>query len=235
MNSNISDVKVNIEGLSQLIKDCLPDVIFVSELSDENRKRLGDLLGKDYEYTIFEDGVPHSFYSRYKLTEWEILENSSIKGACRCSIEINERAISLYGCHFASNNYSIDNEYYTPGRINGLGGLKKYLRNIKLACRQRAVEAQNLRSVVERDSHSMIVMGDFNDVSGSKTMSLIEDAGLMDAWWNLGRGYGATIHYPLPFRIDHILYSGGIKLRDVNVIRTKDLSDHDAIMAEFVI
>lgn len=79
-----------------------------------------------------------------------------------------------------------------------------------------------------------IVMGDFNDVPGSPTLNILERAGLKDAWWEGGCGYGATIHHPLPYRIDHILHNDGLKLKSIKKIVTQDLSDHDALVARFV-
>ena len=78
-------------------------------------------------------------------------------------------------------------------------------------------------------------MGDFNDVGGSGCIRQLESIGLKDAWWEGGIGYGATIHHPLPYRIDHILYSGGLELRKVKVINSDSMSDHDALYAEFCI
>ena len=53
------------------------------------------------------------------------------------------------------------------------------------------------------------------------------------AWQEGGFGYGATIHYPLPYRIDHILYNEGLVLKGVKVIDTSDISDHNALVAVF--
>lgn len=48
-----------------------------------------------------------------------------------------------------------------------------------------------------------------------------------------GLGYGATIHYPLPYRIDHIMYNDRLRLKSIRKIDAKGLSDHDALVAEF--
>lgn len=57
-----------------------------------------------------------------------------------------------------------------------------------------------------RDCNS-VVMGGMNDISGSSCLRTLADVGFEDAWWNGGFGYGATIHKPLPYRIDHIFYN----------------------------
>ena len=78
-------------------------------------------------------------------------------------------------------------------------------------------------------------MGDFNDVYGSPVMDFFEDAGLKNAWWEGGFGYGATFHNPLPYRIDHILYSNYLNLKGIKKISAEGLSDHDALVADFEI
>ena len=78
-------------------------------------------------------------------------------------------------------------------------------------------------------------MGDFNDVCVSKPLKILEDSGFKDAWWVGGFGYGATIHHPLPFRIDHIMYNEGLELVEIKKVDSEDISDHDALLAKFII
>ena len=56
---------------------------------------------------------------------------------------------------------------------------------------------------------------------------------MKDAWWHGGFGYGATIHKPLPYRIDHILYSTDITLNGIKIMEKNGLSDHDGLIADF--
>lgn len=72
-----------------------------------------------------------------------------------------------------------------------------------------------------------------NDVSGSPAMNALRKAGFKDAWWKGGFGYGATIHDPLPFRIDHVLYNDGLRLKAIKKISSNGWSDHDALYAVF--
>ena len=73
-----------------------------------------------------------------------------------------------------------------------------------------------------------------NDVSGSYSINRLKKAGLKDAWWEKGCGYGATFHGNwLRLRIDHVLYEEEkIQLASVRVIES-DLSDHYAVIASF--
>lgn len=55
-------------------------------------------------------------------------------------------------------------------------------------------------------------MGDLNDISGSTPLRTLEYSGLKDAWWEGVVGYGATIHNPFPYRIDHIMFTPGLNI-----------------------
>lgn len=71
------------------------------------------------------------------------------------------------------------------------------------------------------------------DVGGSPALRAFKAARFHDAWWKGGLGYGATIHYLLPYRIDHIMYNDKLTLKSIRKIDAKGLSDHDALVAEF--
>ena len=80
-------------------------------------------------------------------------------------------------------------------------------------------------------------MGDMNDVAGSSALRILGTLGYKNAGWKGGSGYGATIHSPVPYRIDHILYRQGLKglkLNSIKKIDAEGLSDHDALVAEFI-
>ena len=142
-------------------------------------------------------------------------------------------SINLFGVHMASNNYKGTEASIRPEDIDGVKSFSSYMDNIELAGLQRCEEATKVRDLSIEHGGTAIIMGDFNDVSGSKPLNILEDAGFKDAWWEGGGGYGATIHHPLPYRIDHILYNDRLKLKSIKKIDAEGLSDHDALVVEF--
>lgn len=241
MSFNISgtsaDIQPKAEKLKKIIANYNPDVLFVAEISDKNKPILDSLLKDDYPYMAYTKGYAHGFYSKLPLDGWHKMEKDSIEhlGIYSCNIFFKNDTIALYGCHFASNNYTSKKLYVTPDSIRDREDLKTYLTDIRLASRLRLQESMCVRDSIRHTIHPILLMGDLNDVGGSPTLKELEEAGLSDAWWKGGFGYGATIHRPLPYRIDHIMYSDRVKLLHIEVVDSEGLSDHNALYAEFEI
>lgn len=126
-----------------------------------------------------------------------------------------------------------DNQYMTPSGIKSFKTLWKYIKNIQYVYALRVTESDTVRGLLKKKNTPTLLMGDFNDVRGSAVLRNVEGAGLKDSWWERGLGYGATIKKPIPYRIDHIMYSNDLRLMDINILDSKGLSDHMALCAEF--
>lgn len=221
------------ESIIKLIKKENPDVVFLTEnftpIRDTILARLHNMYPYDTRY------MAHNiFFSKLPLQEQVFHERPDDGNGyiVQSKIIVNDTPLVLYGCHLSSNNYSSDLEYLTPGSIKSISGIKTYLANISYAFRMRRLEADIVAQSFN-ESDNVIVMGDFNDICGSETMRTFSKVGLKDAWGEGGFGYGATIHTPLPYRIDHILHNEGLVLKGVKVIDTSDISDHNALVAVF--
>ena len=221
--------------LTQLIKKYAPDIIFVAEVGDANRPVLDSLMTEEYPYSAVPVGYRHCFYSKYPLPEWKQIEREDVwdLGVYQCKAVIGKDTLMLYGCHFSSNNFSADMKYITPDSISSHKDIKQYISDIRHAYSLRGRDSGIVFDELSNTAHPVLVMGDMNDVGGSTTIRTLEKAGLRDAWWEGGCGYGATIHWPLPYRIDHIMYSIEMKLKEIKVVDSEGLSDHDALVARF--
>ena len=222
------------ESILKLIKKENPDVVFLTEnyipIRDTILARLHNKYPFDTRY------MAHNIlFSKYPLLEQVFYERPDEGNGyiVHSKIIVNDTPLVLYGCHLSSNNYSSDLEYLTPRSIRSISDIKTYFDNISYASRMRRREA-DIVALSFNESDNVIVMGDFNDICGSETMRTFSNVGLKDAWSEGGFGYGATIHYPLPYRIDHILHNEGLVLKGVKVIDTSDISDHNALVAVFV-
>ena len=81
-------------------------------------------------------------------------------------------------------------------------------------------------------SRNVIVAGDFNDFSASKSIKTVTGKTLKDAWWGYGNGVGITYcGFHLFFRLDHILLSNQLRVGNIEVQRIL-LSDHRPIVLD---
>ena len=231
------DIAQKAPQLYETITDCNPDVIFLAEFCEEDRMALDTLLRRQYPYSTCTGGYAHYFYSKYPISRHKKLKEMEHEdiGVYNCIITVNKDSLLLYGCHLASNNYTSKKQRITPDSINSLAGVFTYFCDIRNASNRRVYESTKIIDDI-RSSKPMpiILMGDLNDVGGSSVIDNLEkELNLKDAWWYGGTGYGATIHNPLPYRIDHVLYSTELRLKSISIISSKGLSDHDALLANF--
>ena len=133
--------------------------------------------------------------------------------------------VQLVCCHLASNEFNVAKKMM---KEKGLGA---FWNNLNKGYVYREVE---VNSIVEALDPSLptILMGDLNDINGSTTMSILQKAGLQDAWWQAGSGYGHTYYKQgLYFRLDHVLTSKDIEVLNVSV-PTFNASDHYPILTD---
>ena len=181
-------------------------------------------LKEIYPYTnaplhLRDDGV-EPFYSKWPIdTIIGLSDPHAYHSIYRMQVSQETDTLAIYCCHLSSNLLD-----FSPNKWDALQ--KGY--------EERAQEADILYDALTHEKYPAILMGDMNDISGSYTLRRIESAGLTDAWWKGGFGYGTTYHdHGLRLRLDHILYDEDrLKLTDIKVIDT-DASDHNALVSCF--
>lgn len=229
----------------------------------QSRKLCGDIF---YSKRKMSNSGRMSLRERdpYKGMKWRDLPDS-IRGksiqTIRATIAFGKDSVQIFGMHMASNSGD------GSAIVNSTDSLKKidsfynrYLRKQENRCFQ----SKWTKVFIQESKHPVIVMGDMNDFNCSAPLDILTSAGLKDAWWEGGFGYGCTFHTGwMRLRIDHVLYepsevsgskfqvsgcrfkvssskfkvsssksSRGVKLCGVKVVET-DLSDHNALVAEF--
>jgi endonuclease/exonuclease/phosphatase (EEP) superfamily protein YafD len=230
---------IKIESLCKIILEQDADLVFLAEdfyaCCDQIDARLKSL----YPYTTHDHcNDSHYFYSKYPLKHWHwIAKDVDIRSVIiKSCVEKDGVDIDLYGCHLSSNNYVSGISQLHANQISGVRSMLSYVTGISKAQQLREAEIQVICDSLKSSSNPCLCIGDMNDIAGSSTLGMLQDIGFRDAWWEGGCGYGATIHKPLPYRIDYIFYrngSGNIVLLDITKIDSKGLSDHDAMVATF--
>ena len=232
IDGSLGDPLEKAQKVTNFLHQYSPDMVFVAEFNEQYPHSLDSLLGKEFAYTTYPDKLFFQyFYGKQKFFNSRRLksDDGELIGVYACSTIIKGDTLDLYGCHWASNNY---NEQHEREEIGHFGGIRN-IKNIHNASALRKIEAETIVREISKSSHPAIVLGDMNDVGGSAAIKKLESAGLKDAWWEKGVGYGATIHHPLPYRIDHILLDPRIKLKMIKVLDSNGVSDHDALYAAF--
>ena len=208
--------KENQIEIAKLILRESPDIVFLCEFHRSKSKKLDSIMRQSGEYKQYYRSKSNCvFYSKYEIDSIKGIETHTSKGKSAKNNIVHvfypKGIVTIVGCHLSSSRKDI------------IGGF-----------RNRALEADSIYNALTDVKNPIIVMGDLNDVSGSYTISRIKDLGLSDAWWESGLGYGSTFHCGwLRLRLDHILYDKSrIKLNKIKVLES-DLSDHNALMANF--
>lgn len=224
----------NVEGLLSVIQNQDADVVFLTEYLVKESPEVDSLLSVCYPFKgNIENWTSYSnFYSRMPIDTCIHVCDGEHGSLLRYDVSYFDQLISMYCLHLQSNNM-VNGDIFYPDSIEDRGGFWRYLENYETAAEIRGLQASQI--IDDFDDVPTIVMGDMNDVMGSPCMQVFADAGLRDAWWEGGFGYGATIHSPLPYRIDHVMYGKGLKLKGIKKVSSKGLSDHDALVADFEI
>lgn len=225
----------NISKISEKILKENADVVFIAEDYYECCDSLDSLLKATYPYsTHIVCNDSHYFYSKYPLSKskWIGREIDSISSIIQCTMMMDDHTINLFGCHLSSNNYSSNNQSLRPNQISNIFDFWKYIKNVEAASELRKLEARLIKDSLHMENPT-IILGDMNDVSGSPALRTFENVGFKNTWWQRGCGYGATIHSPISYRIDHILYNNRMRLHSIRKIKAYGLSDHDALVAVF--
>ena len=208
--------KDNQMEIAKLILRESPDVVFLCEFNLSGSEKLDSIMRQSREYKQYYRSKSNCvFYSKYEIDSIKGIETQTSKGKSAKNNIVHvfypKGIVTIVGCHLSSSRKDI------------IGGI-----------RNRALEADSIYNALTDVKNPVIVMGDLNDISGSYTISRIKDIGLSDAWWEGGLGYGTTFHNGLlRLRLDHILYDKSrLKLNKIKVLES-DLSDHNALMANF--
>lgn len=259
VHSSGSDFVQRSLRIDSLISLRKPDFVYLTEYSDSSSQMLDSLLCLRYRccekevklwnkteriYSNWEiEGLNPVFIDKETNKVLELLKEDALLRThidhpriLSCHITDSTHSIYLYLCHLESNNYLNEitiNDDYLP---LSLKKIKRRVAAYSKGGKIRELEADAICGSIKsltKNSFPIIVMGDFNDVSGSYCTKQIEDAGYHDAWWECGWGIGSTYKNKyLPLRIDHIFYNKKIQLRSVEIV-DDDLSDHKAMLASF--
>lgn len=214
------------------------DIVFVAECFMETSAVMDELLSARYPYKSYSIDemvihYGHHIFSKNPITQADVIEvEGGNERIISCRIDVRGKDVDVYGCHLTSNNYNEPKMgQQNVERISDGYSLWNYMKGIETTSKQRTLEAETLVDSVAARGRCALIVGDMNDICGSRPLRALKKTGFKDAWSIAGFGYGATIHKPLPYRIDHIFFQCGMKLLEIKKVSANGLSDHDALVA----
>ena len=210
--------KENQIGIANEIMTESPDIVFLCEFKRPVSNFLDSLMTQRGGYKgYYKSGTNCIFYSRYDIDSIVGIDTGTSSGNNALNnmvhVMLPKGKVTIVGCHLSSSRKD-----FWGGKNN------------------RAQETDSIYQCIIGENWPVIVFGDMNDVSGSYAINRLKEAGLKDAWWEKGCGYGATFHgNGLLLRIDHVMFDEEkLQLTSVKVIES-DYSDHNAVVARFSI
>lgn len=231
IHSSRKKKKEEQEEIARIIIAQNTDFILLNEFTLDSCLVIDSLLSKHYSYKNDANAKTKSgdiFYSRTQL-----IESGKYRKVHNCiysKLFVEKDSLYVLGCHLAGNNREGQIEI---DDADSLRNVKIFWSHYRNAQEKRKEKVQFLKKTIQESTQPMIVMGDMNDFDTSAPMDSLKDAGMKNAWWEGGFGYGATYHEGwLRLRIDHIYYNDKLMLADVKVVKT-DLSDHNILIADF--
>ena len=222
--------------IAEIIISQESDIVLLNEFTLDSCLVIDSLLSLYYPYKEEARARTRAgdiFYAMMPLVEsgkFKRIKPYKRVQALQAKVCLEDDSLFIIGCHLSGNN--------RHGQIgindtDSLRKMKTFWGQYRHAQEMRMGNASSLKKIITDSDLPIIVMGDMNDFEASAPMDSLKDAGLRNAWWEGGFGYGATYHEGwLRLRIDHICYNDKLRLKGVRVVKT-DLSDHNILLADF--
>jgi len=198
MSMNVMYGRAEAATVTELLDSVKPDVIFIQEYTPDSERTLAPLLATRYPFSsryARDDAFGQAIFSNIEFAEpVRPFPPGFLDPQLHAKVKVGGRIINLLNVHVLP---PISLQY----------ALEQRSQVSSLATFVRALRAAN-------PSEPIIVAGDLNCTPRGHHVQAMCDAGLTDAWKQVGHGrghtwvaIGALQHLP-GFRLDHILYSG---------------------------
>lgn len=226
----LSNNKDSLSALLSFIHQQDADILVLPESRINSiNKTLRKKLNQIYPYHLGSKYKGNEFYlETYVFSRYPISNVKQYGDHYIYEIDINiyeKYTLKLVACHLESNQ---SNSSLRKG--------EGFINNIKKGYKTRYKEAKMICDSLSQYQGPLIIAGDLNDISGSKTLKTLQkELNLNDAWWKSGFGYGATsFSKHLYFRLDHILFSHHFKSISIEIPKA-NFSDHYPIVTNLEI
>lgn len=140
--------------------------------------------------------------------------------------------IHLQSMHFGKNEYEFIENIDQQDMDKVQSASKNIIRKMRSAYLLRSSQALDVKTEIDQSPYPVIICGDMNDVPNSYAYQTISK-NLYDSYTEKGWGMGRTFQFLSPtLRIDYVLHSKKLKLKQVQIIRPSP-GDHNPVIADF--
>lgn len=227
------------EKLLNYLNDFKGDVICLQEFTTSGpAQSQQELVRRLHTYPYHHIYKDIAIFSRFPLIHrGQLAFTSGQSGSCiYCDLLCHKDTVRLYSVHLESYKLGKKERQFVQDIGQGLkreelsDGVKNLFSRITRANRNRALQADLIKTHLNQSPHKVVLCGDFNDTPLSYTYEKIKK-GLSDSFIEKGRGLGNTYIGEFPsFRIDYILHSP--EITTVGYTRPDlRLSDHYPVKA----
>ena len=231
-NHYLAEHKNDLSQIAAFLNVQDADIVVLPESRLMRTPEFKTVLDQQYQYCITQSyEIDPRYIETFVYSHYPIMNVQSVGHYIYAmDIVLPHDTLLLLACHLTSNQ---SNSSLTKG--------KGLYENLQQGFNNRVQQADSINNFLSdyRKSvsytHPIIICGDLNDLSGSRTInSLQQNKQLKDAWWQGGFGYGATFTGKnLYFRLDHILFTEQqIELQNIYVPDV-EFSDHLPLIADF--
>lgn len=206
-----------------------------------------DSLYARYPYRAINHNNELFVFSKYPVTPVRIDVPRKIHNVIDCyRLDIKGLTVHLVNVHLKSIGLTDADKALYKETFRDVPAtkrkLKKEINEVKsqllsklaVAFRDRAIEAQAVRNVIDSIGGPFIVAGDFNDIPDCYAVRTIMADDMHDAYADAAFGPAITYHGDkFYFRIDQVLYRGPFKAVDIERGAISS-SDHNPLLTTFL-
>lgn len=215
---------------------CLQEYTFFKRPDGLTEKKIRKVLSQYpyYHYNAASNNykIGLAIFSKYPILRTQAINYESLyNNSCLYELDIKGRKVTVINNHLESNQLSVEDKAFYNEMIRHFDSDKieelrtTLIHKLAKAYRIRAVQADTLNRIINRQKNPVIVCGDFNDTPISYCYQTIR-GNLKDAFRESGFGPGITYHEnKFLFRIDHVLHSIDFRAYNAKVHRV-NYSDH---------
>ena len=236
--------------LAGVVKDVQPDIICLQEFNHSNTQgphadNIG-LFKKDYPHYYFSKdytkGNGYFMYGSIIFSKYPIIHSGKVQypgkraeSLIYADIVKDDDTMRIFTTHLQSFRFS-DTDYHDIEKIRQqdkelFDASKSLIKKMRLAFMRRGIQADIVRTALDKSPYPSVICGDFNDVPNSYTYFHIRGK-RQDVFLEKGFGIGRTYIAMAPtLRIDYILPDHHFFIHQFDMV-DEDLSDHLMLVAD---